>query len=146
MIAPRRRWTAPRLKRTRWSMGLYVWYFGTKGTREMWSDIGHHTILNAPRYKGLLQDIFMKGRLSDDMSLYVHRPSVTDPSVAPGVGTPVRGGTTFRESHLVMEHAAASGKMLGLEMTEINPILDDKNVTAQVGVELLASALGKSTL
>ncbi|TDL89190.1 phytoene desaturase [Meridianimarinicoccus aquatilis] len=81
--APRRRWTTPRLKRTRWSMGLYVWYFGTKGTRDMWGDVGHHTILNAPRYMGLLQDIFMKGRLSDDMSLYIHRPSVTDPTVAP---------------------------------------------------------------
>jgi phytoene desaturase len=81
--APKRRWTPARLKRTRWSMSLFVWYFGTKGTRDMWSDVGHHTILNGPRYKGLLKDIFMRGHLSDDMSLYVHRPSVTDPSVAP---------------------------------------------------------------
>lgn len=79
----RRRWTTQRLKRARWSMGLYVWYFGTKGTRGMWPDVGHHTILNAPRYKGLLHDIFLKGKLADDMSLYIHRPSVTDPSVAP---------------------------------------------------------------
>lgn len=85
----RRRWTAPRLKRTRLSMSLFVWYFGTKGTRDMWPDIGHHTILNGPRYKGLVRDIFIKGKLSDDMSLYVHRPSVTDPSVAP------EGGDTF---------------------------------------------------
>ncbi len=42
-----------RLKRTRWSMSLFVWYFGTKGTRGMWPDVGHHTILNGPRYKGL---------------------------------------------------------------------------------------------
>jgi phytoene desaturase len=81
--APRRRWTAARLKRTRWSMGLFVWYFGTKGTAGMWRDVGHHTILNGPRYKGLTQDIFIKGKLADDMSLYVHRPSVTDPSCAP---------------------------------------------------------------
>jgi len=81
--APRKRWTTPRLKRARWSMGLYVWYFGTKGTRGMWGDVGHHTILNAPRYKGLLNDIFMKGHLPDDMSLYVHRPTVTDPTAAP---------------------------------------------------------------
>ena len=80
---PRKRWTSKRLKRTRWSMSLFVWYFGTKGTRGMWKDVGHHTILNAPRYKGLLKDIFIKGKLADDMSLYVHRPSVTDPSVAP---------------------------------------------------------------
>ncbi|MGX0902710.1 phytoene desaturase [Roseovarius sp. MBR-79] len=80
---PRRRWTPARLRRSRWSMGLFVWYFGTKGTAGMWPDAGHHTILNGPRYKGLVRDIFLKGRLAEDMSLYVHRPSVTDPSVAP---------------------------------------------------------------
>jgi phytoene desaturase len=80
---PRKRWTPPRLRRTRWSMGLFVWYFGTRGTRDLWPDVGHHTILNGPRYKGLVRDIFIKGKLSDDMSLYVHRPSVTDPTVAP---------------------------------------------------------------
>ena len=79
----KKRWTSERLQRTRWSMGLFVWYFGTKGTRGMWPDVGHHTILNGPRYKGLVDDIFIKGHLADDMSLYVHRPSVTDPSVAP---------------------------------------------------------------
>jgi phytoene desaturase len=86
---PRKRWTTARLRRTRWSMGLFVWYFGTSGTRDMWPDAGHHTILNGPRYKGLLGDIFLKGKLADDMSLYIHRPSVTDPSVAPA------GGDTF---------------------------------------------------
>jgi len=80
---PRKRWTDTKLSRKRWSMGLFVWYFGTKGTAGMWPDAGHHTILNGPRYKGLVRDIFLKGRLSKDMSLYVHRPSVTDPSVAP---------------------------------------------------------------
>ncbi|MEL6800920.1 MAG: phytoene desaturase [Pseudomonadota bacterium] len=80
---PRRRWTDAKLRSRRWSMGLYVWYFGTKGTREMWPDLGHHTILNGPRYEGLLKEIFLKGRLADDMSLYVHRPSVTDPTAAP---------------------------------------------------------------
>ncbi|RED12902.1 phytoene desaturase [Pontivivens insulae] len=80
----KKRWTDRRLKsRTRWSMGLFVWYFGTKGTSDMWPGAGHHTILNGPRYEGLLNDIFIKGKLADDMSLYVHRPSVTDPSVAP---------------------------------------------------------------
>ena len=70
----------------------------------------------------------------------------TDPSVAPGVGTPVPGGTTLRESHLIMEHAAESGRLLGLEMTEINPILDDRNATAKVAVDLALSALGKAVL
>lgn len=79
----KRRWTPARLRRARWSMGLFVWYFGTKGTAEMWRDAGHHTILNGPRYKGLVRDIFRTGKLSEDMSLYVHRPSVTDPTVAP---------------------------------------------------------------
>lgn len=77
------RWTEKRLKKSRWSMGLFVWYFGTKGTADKWSDVGHHTILNGPRYKGLLKDIFQKRHLAEDMSVYLHRPSVTDPSVAP---------------------------------------------------------------
>lgn len=79
----KRRWTRRKLSRKRWSMGLYVWYFGTKGTADKWADVGHHTIVNGPRYKGLLRDIFIKGTLSDDMSLYIHRPSVTDPTAAP---------------------------------------------------------------
>ncbi|WP_235962662.1 phytoene desaturase [Jannaschia marina] len=79
----RRRWTRRKLARKRWSMGLFVWYFGTRGTRAMWRDLGHHTILNGPRYRGLLRDIFLKGRLAEDFSLYIHRPSVTDPTVAP---------------------------------------------------------------
>ena len=86
---PRKRWTGRKLTSRRWSMGLFVWYFGTKGTAEMWPDVGHHTITNAPRYEGLLKDIFIKGKLSDDMSLYIHRPGKTDPSVAP------RGDDTF---------------------------------------------------
>jgi phytoene desaturase len=80
---PRKRWTDAKLKRTRWSMGLFVWYFGTKGTRDMWTDVGHHTIVVGPRYQPHIKDIFINGHLADDMSLYVHRPSVTDPSVAP---------------------------------------------------------------
>ncbi|MDO9527153.1 MAG: phytoene desaturase [Gemmobacter sp.] len=80
---PRKRWTPAKLARKRWSMGLFVWYFGTKGTRLKWPEVGHHTILVGPRYKEHIRDIFIRGRLADDMSLYVHRPSVTDPSVAP---------------------------------------------------------------
>ncbi|NNK65440.1 MAG: phytoene desaturase [Rhodobacteraceae bacterium] len=86
---PKRRWTDAKLKRQRWSMGLYVWYFGTKGTANDWPDLGHHTILNGPGYDGLLHDIFMKGRLAEDMSLYIHRPGVTDPTAAP------KGDDTF---------------------------------------------------
>ncbi len=70
----------------------------------------------------------------------------TDPSFAPGVGTPVPGGTNWRESHLVMELAAESKKLLALEVTEINPILDNCNQTAKNAVELILSGLGKRIL
>ena len=66
-----------------------------------------------------------------------------DPVEAPGVGTPVSGGITQREAHLLLEHAAESGKLLGLEMTEINPILDERNRTAELAVDLVLSGLGK---
>lgn len=64
-------------------MSLYVWYFGTKGTADKWQDVGHHTILNGPRYESLLDDIFINGKLSNDMSLYIHRPALTDSTAAP---------------------------------------------------------------
>jgi len=69
-----------------------------------------------------------------------------DPRVAPGVGTPVQGGLTYREGHLVCEKAVCSGKLLSLEFVELNPVLDDRNHTAQLAVGLVASALGKSIL
>ncbi len=69
-----------------------------------------------------------------------------DPDYAPGVGTPVPGGPTFRESHLAMEKIADSGKMLSFELTEINPILDVSNRTAELGVGLILSAFGKKIM
>ena len=69
-----------------------------------------------------------------------------DPSVAPGVGTPVQGGLTYREGHLVCEKAARSGRLVSLELVELNPVLDGMNHTALQGVELVASALGKTIL
>jgi arginase len=71
---------------------------------------------------------------------------VVDPDEAPGVGTPVRGGITYREAHLAMEMIADSNKMVALEIVEINPIIDVLNKTAILGVELAASALGKKIL
>jgi arginase len=71
---------------------------------------------------------------------------VVDPSDAPGVGTPVRGGITYREAHLALEIIADTGKMLALEVVEINPVIDIHNKTAQLGVELVLSALGKKIL
>ncbi len=69
-----------------------------------------------------------------------------DPMIAPGVGTPVPGGLTYREAHLVCEKAARSGKLLSLDMVEVNPVLDERNGTAQLAVGLVASALGKTIL
>jgi arginase len=69
-----------------------------------------------------------------------------DPRVAPGVGTPVRGGLTYREGHLVCEKAARCGSLVSLEMVELNPVLDDRNHTASMAVGLIASALGKTIL
>jgi arginase len=66
-----------------------------------------------------------------------------DPIEAPGVGTPVRGGVTFREAHLAMEMVAESGKMVGLDVVEVNPVLDRHNLTAELAVDLVASALGQ---
>ncbi len=79
----KKRWTIKKIKKQKWSMGLCVWYFGTKDTRHLWKNIGLHTVLNGPRYKGLVKDIFLKGKLSEDMSLYVYRPSFCDNTVAP---------------------------------------------------------------
>jgi len=69
-----------------------------------------------------------------------------DPSEAPGVGTPVPGGATFREAHLAMEMLADSGLLVGMDFVEINPVLDRVNRSAALGVQLIASALGKRTL
>ena len=82
LVAPehRRHWTDQRIERGRYSMSLFVWYFGTE---RQYTDVPHHTMVLGPRYEGLLTDIFRHHRLADDFSLYLHRPSATDPSVAP---------------------------------------------------------------
>lgn len=76
----RRRWTDRRLEKARYSMSLFVWYFGT---RRRFADVPHHTILLGPRYRELLRDIFSRKVLADDFSLYLHRPTATDESLAP---------------------------------------------------------------
>jgi phytoene desaturase len=76
----RRRWTDRRIDRARYSMSLFVWYFGT---RRSYTEVPHHTILLGPRYRELLEDIFERKVLSPDFSLYLHRPTATDPSLAP---------------------------------------------------------------
>jgi phytoene desaturase len=82
LLAPRhrRRWTDRRLERARYSMSLFVWYFGT---RRQYPQVAHHTIALGPRYRELLEDIFERKRLADDVSIYLHRPTATDASLAP---------------------------------------------------------------
>jgi arginase len=71
---------------------------------------------------------------------------VCDPSVAPGVGTPVRGGLDYRESHVIMELVADSNQLIALDLVEVNPTLDNRNTTAEFAAELAQSALGKRIL
>ena len=71
---------------------------------------------------------------------------VVDPMFAPGVGTPVPGGLSYREAHLALELLAESGVIDSLDVVEVNPILDRENQTAKLAVELVASALGKRIL
>ncbi len=78
--AVRRHWTDRRIERSRYSMGLFVWYFGT---RRQYPEVPHHTIVLGPRYRGLLEDIFERKTLASDFSLYLHRPTATDPALAP---------------------------------------------------------------
>lgn len=82
LLAPehRRRWTDRRIEKARYSMSLFVWYFGT---RRQYPEVAHHTIALGPRYRELLGDIFDRKLLAEDFSLYLHRPTATDPSLAP---------------------------------------------------------------
>ena len=88
---------------------------------------------------GLATDAAAGFHLSLDMDF-------VDPLDAPGVGTPVRGGATYREAHLAMEMLCDSGKMLSMEVVEVNPVIDEANRTAVLAVELVMSALGKRIL
>ena len=71
---------------------------------------------------------------------------VCDPTFAPGVGTPVKGGLDYRESHMMMELVADSQRLVALDLVEVNPTLDVRNVTAEFAAELALSALGKGIL
>ena len=71
---------------------------------------------------------------------------VCDPAIAPGVGTPVKGGLNYREAHLLMELISESGRLTALDLVEVNPTLDLRNTTAELGCELALSALGMKIL
>ena len=82
LVAPQHRshWTDKKINKGQYSSGLFVWYFGTN---RQYQDVPHHMMVLGPRYKGLLQDIFKNHKLSKDFSLYLYRPTATDPSLAP---------------------------------------------------------------
>jgi phytoene desaturase len=77
---PRKRWSDRKIRRSHYSMSLFIWYFGT---RRRYEEVPHHTILLGPRYRDLIRDIFDHKVLAEDFSLYLHRPTATDPSLAP---------------------------------------------------------------
>ena len=114
--------TAKRLVRKRFSPGLFVVHFGVEGT---WPGIPHHMILFGPRYKGLLDDIYEHGVLPQDFSIYLHHPSVTDPSVAPP------GKSTF----YALIPVANQGK-LPIDWDAVGPILE-KRILDEVGRRLI---------
>jgi phytoene desaturase len=114
--------TAARLERKRYSPSLFVIHFGVKGT---WPGIPHHMILFGPRYKGLLDDIYEHGVLSEDFSLYLHHPTVTDPSLAP------EGDSTF----YVLAPVPHMGKFTG-DWETVRPILE-KRILDEVGRRLI---------
>ena len=114
--------TAARLLKKRFSPSLFLVHFGVKGT---WPGIPHHMILFGPRYRGLLEDIYDHGVLSQDFSLYLHHPTVTDPSLAP------EGHSTF--------YALAPVPHLGkfpVDWSEIAPVLE-KRILDEVGRRLI---------
>ena len=114
--------TLKRLERKKYSPSLFVVHFGIKGT---WPGIPHHSILFGPRYKGLLEDIYEHGVLSEDFSLYLHHPTVTDPSMAP------EGMSTF--------YALAPVPHLGkfpVDWAEVGPILE-RRILDEIGRRLI---------
>jgi len=91
------------------------------------------------------QALAIAGQNNDGIHLSLDMDAL-DPTEAPGVGTPVRGGLTYREAHLAMELIADTHKLVSMDVVEVNPILDRENATALLAVELVLSALGKKIL
>jgi arginase len=104
------------------------------------SDIDQHGMTDIMK-----QAITVAGQNDNPIHLSLDMDSL-DPHEAPGVGTPVRGGLSYREAHLAMELVAASQRLVSMDVVEVNPILDSENATAKLAVELILSALGKKIL
>jgi len=101
------------------------------------SDIDKRGISNI-----MQEALSLAGKARDGIHLSLDMDAL-DPVHAPGVGTPVRGGLTYREAHMIMELTAETGHLIGMDVVEVNPILDRENATAMLAVELVMSALGK---
>ncbi|MES2337054.1 MAG: phytoene desaturase [Pseudomonadota bacterium] len=114
--------TADKLERKRFSPSLFVVHFGVKGT---WPGIPHHMILFGPRYKGLLNDIYETGMLSEDFSIYLHHPTVTDPTLAP------EGMSTF----YALAPVPHMGKFVG-NWDDLKPVIE-KRILDEVGRRLI---------
>lgn len=104
------------------------------------SDIDQRGISNV-----MQETLSLAGKASNGIHLSLDLDAL-DPVHAPGVGTPVRGGLTYREAHMIMELIANSGQLIGMDVVEVNPILDRENATALLAVELVMSALGKKII
>lgn len=99
--------------------------------------------------QGIASIVEQAVRLASEETAGIHVSfdmDVCDPAIAPGVGTPVKGGLDYREAHMVMEIVADCGRLTSLDMVEVNPTLDVRNATAQLGTELVLSALGMKIL
>ncbi len=104
------------------------------------SDIDQRGISNV-----MSEALSLAEKASDGIHLSLDMDAL-DPVHAPGVGTPVRGGLTYREAHMIMELIADSDRLIGMDVVEVNPILDRENATALLAVELVMSALGKKII
>jgi arginase len=126
------------------------------GVRQL--DVGEKRLIRERNLCVLtMEDIDRRGIASvmNEALMVVHGPGfvhlsldvdVCDPEIAPGVGTPVRGGLSYREAHLAMELLAETGMLTSVEVVEVNPTLDRVNATAELAVELVVSAMGASIL
>lgn len=118
-----------------------------EGERQLMKQAGISVFSMAAIDRMGIHDVMTEAiRIASDGTRGIHLSfdlDVIDPQFAPGVGTPAAGGFTVREAHVVMELVAASGKLVGLDVVEVNPILDVMNRTGELAVDLILSALGK---
>ena len=120
-----------------------------EGERALIRELGVHVFTMSDVDRHGIERVMREALASLQGVAFLHASvdlDAVDPMFAPGVGTPVRGGLSYREAHLALELVAESGLLDSLELVEVNPILDEANETAALAVELAASALGARIL